>query len=401
MGIESNRHLPGPLSGVRVLDLSAYIAGPYGCTLLADQGAEVIKIESPEGDNLRRYPSTLEEEGRAFLGVNRGKRGIVLDLKSREGLEALLRLVASADVLVHNFRPSVPPRLGIAYEQLRELNPALIYCALTGYGESGPLKDKAGYDQVLQSMTGICALQGKAGGEPEIVYGSVVDYYAAALLAAGVASALFERSSSGRGQYVGISLLRSALTMQSARMIWAEGEPRTIGRDMRSGGITGLHPTREGWLYLSANTPHFWRALCERTGLQSLANEQRYDSVRKRAIHAEELVPLLRTKLASRSALEWEAAFGEAVPCAAVRDIEDMFDHPQVAAEAMVSTVDHPTVGSYRCFQQPIKFGRTPGPVARPAPTFGQHSSEILEADGWSRDEIERLLNASRSARPS
>ena len=381
--------LPGPLSGVRVLDLSAYIAGPYGCTLLADQGAEVIKIESPEGDNLRRYPSTLEEESRAFLGVNRGKRGIVLDLKSQEGLAALLRLVASADVLVHNFRPSVPPRLGIAYEQLRELNPGLIYCALTGYGESGPLKDKAGYDQVLQSMTGICALQGKAGGEPEIVYGSVVDYYAAALLAAGVASALFERSTSGQGQYVGISLLRSALTMQSARMIWAEGEPRAIGRDMRSGGITGLHPTREGWIYLSANTPHFWRALCERTGLHSLADEERYDSVRKRALHAEELVPLLRAKLSSRSALEWETTFGETVPCAAVRDIEDMFDHPQVAAEAMVSTVDHPTVGRYRCFQQPIKFGRTPGAGCATGADFrpayeGDPRGRRVEPDGSS-----------------
>ena len=403
----------GPLSGVRVLDLSAYIAGPYGCTLLADQGAEVIKIESPEGDNLRRYPSTLDKESRAFLGVNRGKRGIVLDLKSREGLAALLRLVASADVLVHNFRPRVPPRLGIAYEQLCEVNPRLIYCALTGYGDNGPLKDKAGYDQVLQSMTGICALQGKADGEPEIVYGSVVDYYAASLLAAGVASALFERAGSGRGQYVGISLLRSALTMQSARMIWAEGEPRAVGRDMRSGGITGLHPTREGWLYLSANTPHFWQALCERTGLDSLADEERYDTVRKRARHADELVPLLRARLATRSALEWEAAFGEAVPCAAVRTIEDMFEHPQVAAEAMVATVDHPTVGRYRCFQQPIEFGRTPGPVARPAPAFGQHTKEVLEADGWSREEIDAYvrsegiaeivgwLRPSRSARPS
>ena len=381
----------GPLSGVRVLDLSAYIAGPYGCTLLADQGADVIKIESPDGDNLRRYPSTLDLESRAFLGVNRGKRGIVLDLKSREGLAALLRLVASADVLVHNFRPSVPPRLGIGYERLCEVNPRLIYCALTGYGENGPLKDKAGYDQVLQSMTGICALQGKAGGEPEIVYGSVVDYYAASLLAAGVASALFERASSGRGQYVGISLLRSALTMQSARMIWAEGEPRAVGRDMRSGGITGLHPTSEGWLYLSANTPHFWRALCERTGLNGLADEGRYDTVRKRARHADELVPLLRAKLATRSALQWEATFGEAVPCAAVRTVEDMFEHPQVAAEAMVSSVDHPTVGRYRCFQQPIKFGRTPGPGARPAPTFGEHTKEVLEADGWSREEIEAM----------
>ena len=159
----------GPLAGVRVLDLSAYIAGPYGCSLLADQGAEVIKIEPPDGDNLRKYPSTLESESRAFLGVNRSKLGVALDLKQPQGLAALKKLVQSADVLVHNFRPSVAPRLGISYEQLRELNPRLIYCAVSGYGESGPLKENAGYDQVLQTRTGMCAMQGRHDGPPEII----------------------------------------------------------------------------------------------------------------------------------------------------------------------------------------------------------------------------------------
>ena len=181
----------GPLSGIRVLDLSAYIAGPYGCTLLADQGAEVIKIEPPTGDNLRSYPSSLAAESRAFVGVNRSKTGIVLDLKQPTGIRALLELVRETDVLVHNFRPSVPVRLGIEYEQLKLLNARLIYCAVTGYGDTGPMRDKAGYDQVLQTMTGICTLQGKKDQPPEIVYGSVIDYYAAALLAAGVASALY------------------------------------------------------------------------------------------------------------------------------------------------------------------------------------------------------------------
>jgi crotonobetainyl-CoA:carnitine CoA-transferase CaiB-like acyl-CoA transferase len=255
------------LHGIRVLDLSAYIAGPYGCALLADQGADVLKIEPPGGDNLRQYPSTLASESRAFLGVNRSKRGAVLDLKDPQDLQRLLALVRDADVLVHNFRPSVPPRLGIAFEQLRSINPRLVYCAVTGYGDTGPLQHKAGYDQVLQTLTGMCMLQGRRGGPPEILYGSVVDYYAAALVAGGVSSALYEREKSGQGQYVGVSLLRSALAMQSARMVWAEGEPREIGRDMRSGGITGIHPTREGWIYISANTPRFWPAFGSKTGL--------------------------------------------------------------------------------------------------------------------------------------
>lgn len=376
----------GPLAGVRVLDLSAYIAGPYGCSLLADQGAEVIKIEPPVGDNLRKYPSTLTTESRAFLGVNRSKRGLVLDLKKEDDFQRLLALVHSADVLVHNFRPSVPARLGMAYEQLRDLNPRLIYCAVTGFGDHGPLKDKAGYDQVLQTMTGMCTLQGAADGPPEILYGSVVDYYASAMVASGVASALYEREKSGLGQYVGVSLLRSALAMQSARMVWADHEPREVGRDMRSGGITGIHPTREGYLYISANTPHFWQSLCQKTGLEALLCE-RYDTVRKRAEHHEEIVPRLHTALAARSALEWEVLFGEEVPCAAARAVEDMFDFPQVQAENMVQVFEHPVVGTYRGFTRAVTFGRTPGSSPFAAPTLDQHGDAL-------RQEADRLRQA-------
>ena len=370
----------GPLAGIRVLDLSAYIAGPYGCTLLADQGAEVIKIEPPGGDNLRQYPSTLDKESRAFLGINRSKRGIVLDLKNAGDHARLLKLVRSADVLVHNFRPSVPARLGIDHERLNLINPRLVYCAVTGYGESGPMKDKAGYDQVLQTMTGMCVMQGKRGGAPEIIYGSVVDYYAAALLAAGVSSALYERERSGLGQYVGVSLLRSALTMQSARMVWAEGEALDIGRDMRSGGVTGLHPTRDGYLYISANTPRFWQALCAKTGMQALAADPRYDSVRKRAAHAAEIVPILHEALLAHDAESWERMFGDEVPSAAARRLEDMFDHPQVQAEGLVANLAHPVVGHYRGVTQPIHFGRTPGPPPFAAPTLGQHDDELAGA---------------------
>ena len=377
----------GPLSGVRVLDLSAYIAGPYGCSLLADQGADVIKIEPPEGDNLRKYPSTLEAESRAFVGVNRSKWGMVLNLKQEADLAVLLKLVRTADVLVHNFRPGVPQRLGIGFERLSALNPRLVYCSVTGYGNKGPLKAKAGYDQVLQTMTGMCTMQGKHGGPPEILYGSVVDYYASALVAGGVASALYEREKSGLGQHVGVSLLRAALTMQSARLVWAEGEPREVGRDMRSGGITGIHPTRDGHLYLSANTAHFWTALCHKLGLPDLARDERYDTVRKRAQHRDTLVPLLRQALAARSALEWETLFGEEVPCAAALAVEDMFDHPQTQAEGMISTFAHPVLGSYRGFAGAIEFERTPGPQAFAAPVLGQHTEAVKACAARKTDE--------------
>ena len=374
-------HSAGPLAGIKVLDLSAYIAGPYGCTLLADQGAEIIKVEPPQGDNLRNYPSTLPQESRAFIGVNRGKLGIVLDLKTEAGHDALMRLVDQADVLVHNFRPAVPAKLGITYDSLRERNPRLIYCALTGYGDTGPMRDKAGYDQVLQSMSGICALQG-APGDAEIVYGSVVDYYAASMLAASVASALYARERTGHGQYVGVSLLASALAMQSARFVWADSEPRERFRDMRSGGITGLHPTGEGSIYLSANTPHFWAALCELIGRPQLAADPRFDTVRKRAEHADEIVPVVRDALRAHSAKEWERIFGEQVPCSAARDIEDMFDHPQVLAQGLVETYQHDNAGPYRGLARPFRFGDVPLAAQRAAPRLGEHTEEVLASVG-------------------
>jgi crotonobetainyl-CoA:carnitine CoA-transferase CaiB-like acyl-CoA transferase len=381
----------GPLTGINVLDLSAYIAGPYGCSLLADLGANVIKIEPPTGDTLRQYPSTLEGESRAFLGTNRSKLGVVLDLKKPAGLDALKRLVKQADVLVHNFRPSVPARLGIDYDTVRVIKPEIIYCSLTGYGGTGPLKDKAGYDQVLQSVTGICTFQGENSGRPEIVYGSIVDFYAASMLASSVCAALYHRERTGEGQAIGVSLLGSALAMQATRFVWADGEPREVGRDMRSGGITGIHPTREGDIYISANTPHFWQALCELVLLPEMASEPRYSTVRKRAQCAEEIVPKLREALLAHTALEWEEIFGERVPCAAVREIEDMFDYPQVLAGGMVAHFEHPAVGGYRGLARPVKFSGTPGPQPFGAPAFGQDAAQVLEKAGYSTEEIEQL----------
>jgi formyl-CoA transferase len=388
-----SREGQGPLTGVTVLDLSGYLAGPYGCTLLGDLGALVIKIEPPEGDNLRNYPSTLPGENRAFLGVNRNKRGIGLDLKHSDGVGVLRRMVERADVLVHNFRPSVPARLGVDRHRMQAVNPRLIYCALTGYGDTGPLKDRAGYDQVLQTMTGICVEQGKPG-DPEIVYGSAVDFYSASMLAFAVSSALFERSRTGRGQYVRVSLLRSALTMQATRLVRVDGEPRDIARDMRSGGITGIHPTKQGSLYISANTPHFWKALCELTGLAELAGDPRFDTVRKRAEHTDLLIPKLRAALLARTAVEWEAHFGERVPCAAARPVEDMFDHPQVVAEGILADFEHPGVGHYRGMAHPVRFGDGPPPAPFTAPRLGQHSREILAGFGYSDEEIARLRGA-------
>lgn len=391
---------PLPLSGVKVLDLSAYIAGPYGCALLGDMGAEVIKIEPPEGDNLRKYPSTLASESRAFLGINRNKRGLCLNLKDAAGYEVLTRLVREADVLVHNFRPGVPERLRIDFATLATINPRLVYCAMTGYGAAGPMAGHAGYDQVLQSMTGMCASQGKADGPPEILYGSVVDYYGAALISNSVAAALYQREKTGRGQAIEVSLLGSALAMQSARLVWAEGEPRAIERDMRSGGITGIHPTREGHLYISANTPHFWRSLCGHLGLAELADHPDYDTVKKRAAQADVLIPRVREALAQRGAAEWAERFGQSVPCAVVNRVEDMFDHPQVEAMGFMQPLSNPAAGNYLGLAQWAHFAPdgtvhdTAAPTRIGAPSLGEHSREILAGLGYGEQDIETLLSS-------
>ena len=381
----------GPLDGIKVLDLCSYLAGPYGCTLLADFGADVVKIESPQGDMLRQFPSSLVGESRFFLGTNRGKRALALDLKQPEGLAVLHRMVASADVLVENFRPSVPARLGIEYPRLRAINPRLIYAGLTGYGDAGPLSEKGGFDQVLQCLSGMAVFQGGGADKPQLVLGSVLDYFTSALLAYGVAAALFQRERSGRGQYLSLSLLRSALTIQAGRFVWADSEGRDAVRDSGTGGLTGIHPTRQGMLYISVHSNHFFQAMCELVGLSELAGDPRYDSMRKRAAETAVLVPQVRAALAAKTALEWEELFGERVPCAAVRPIEDMFDHPQVRSENLVAEIDHPVVGRYRTMTKPIAFADSPGPAPTAAPLHGQHSDEVLGRFGFSGAEIAAL----------
>src|SRR6185503_17985921 len=209
-----------------------------------------------------------------------------------------------------------------------------------------------------------------------------------ALLAYGVAAALFQREKSGAGQYLSLSLLRSALTIQAGRFVWADSEGRDAVRDSGTGGLTGIHPTKEGGLYISVHSNHFFAALCELIGRPELADDPRCASMRSRAAHAAELVPEVRAALAARTAREWEEIFGERVPCAAVRPIEEMFDHPQVAAEELVTTLEHPVVGRYRTMTKPIAFGETPGPTPSAAPTFGQHGDEILAGYGYTAQEI-------------
>jgi len=355
-------------------------------------GANVIKVEPPDGDNLRNYPSTLAAECRFFVGVNRGKRSIVLNLKEPAGLEVLTRLISDADVLVHNFRPGVAERLGFGYGQLAQAHPRLIYAALTAFGEDGPLRSKAGFDQVLQAWSGLCVGQGEAGGRPALLQGSIVDYFSASMLAMSIAGALYEREKSGFGQRISVSMLAAALCLQAGRFVWAEGEDANTDRHMRSTGVNGIFPTLKGHLYLQASTPHFWKALCSRLDCDDLAEHPDYDTVRKRVERKDEIAARVQKALLSRTAEEWEIEFADKVPCAVVRTIESLFDDDQVLAQGVVAEYSHATVGKYRGFRGPAEFHRTPLGTPCAAPALGQHTHEILKEASYAAEDIDRLV---------
>jgi len=382
------------LEGVRVLDFSSYLAAPYASTLLADMGADVIKIETPTGDMMRHYPSTLEGESRFHLGVNRNKRGMVIDLKREGALRVCHELLRDANVVLHNFRPGVAEKLGLGFADVKLVREDVVYCSLSGYGLTGPSGPKPGFDQVLQCMTGIAAAQGAGtGGTPTVQYGSVIDYYSASMAAMAICAALFRRTKVGKAQFIEASLLRSALTMQAGRLVWADGEPRDVERDLRAGRLAGIHPAKNSFIYLQAQTPAFWQSLCEITGLEHLAIDPRYDDMGKRKQHEDTLVPLLREALAAKTAVEWEALFGDRVPCAAVRSVEDMFENPQVLSQGLVVTHDHPKVGTYRTVAGPVDIRsdeEVPTPERR-APLLGEHTGEVLTQAGFSETEIATL----------
>lgn len=378
------------LQGIVVLDLTQYLAGPYGCTLLGDVGADVIKIEPPNGDMGRHYPSSLPHENRSFVGANRNKRSIVLNLKHPEGRDAFYRLVEKADVVVHNFRPSVPKRLGIDYETLRSRRPDLIYCSFTGYGENedGPLREHPGFDTMLQCFTGLAEMQGGEGA-PQILMGSIVDYYSSSMVAIAILSGIVHRLRTGEGQHVSASLLRSALSLQAGQFLWADGEPRNIDRWWGT-GYSGIYSTKEGYIYLQATTLPFWKNLAKHLGFQQLADDPRFDTHVKRTALKDEIRPLIREGLMQRTALEWEQLMLGEVPSIAVRGIGDMFDHPQVLAEGLVTELEHPKIGKYRAMTKAVKMGVGDRPTTR-APMLGEHTDEVLSGFGFQENEIAAL----------
>jgi formyl-CoA transferase len=373
------------LSGLRILELTQVMAGPFCGQVLADMGADVVKIEPPGGD------STREALGPdAFLAVNRNKRSLVLDLKASEHQEALHRLVASADVLIENYRPGVAARLGADWETLSLLNPRLIYASVSGFGQTGPYAQRPGYDLIAQGLAGVMSVTGEPDGDPVKCGIPIGDLSAGLFCAVAILSAVVARERTGRGQRIDTSLFEGALALSiwETAELWGSGRvPQPLGSGHRLLAPYQALRTADGYITVGANNQRMWRLLCETIDRPELIDDARFASNDDRMERRAELVVELEKALAARSTHEWVDILVEAgVPCGPIHDYRQVFEDPHTQAREMEVQVD-----GTRMLGIPVKLSDTPGAVRRAAPALGEHSGEVLREAGFSDAEIAAL----------
>jgi crotonobetainyl-CoA:carnitine CoA-transferase CaiB-like acyl-CoA transferase len=389
----------GPLAGVKVIELSHIMAGPACGMMLADLGADVIKVEKfPDGDDSRRMvPPKIDSESAAFMILNRNKRGTAINLKSEAGRSLLRRMLSTADVLIENFRPGTMERLGIGYESLRETNPALIYCQLTGFGATGPYADRAGFDLIAQGMSGIMSLTGEGPGRPPVKVGvPLTDMTAGVLGVVAILAAYAHRLKTGQGQKVETSLLEAGIlhTAWQSAIFFATGKsPGPLGSAHPLSAPYQAVQTADGWINIGAANQANWLRLIEIIGLPRLADDERFRDNAARMHNLPALIELLTTRFRERPTGEWLALLEAAgVPAGPVLTIEQMVEDPQVRARDMVVEVQHKRVGSTRALGTPVKFSATPTRVSHAAPLLGEHTREILAEYGLAAAEIDKLI---------
>jgi crotonobetainyl-CoA:carnitine CoA-transferase CaiB-like acyl-CoA transferase len=385
------------LDGLRVLDVTQVMAGPFCSMLLADMGADVIKIEKPDGgdDSRRMGPPSIAGESVAFLAMNRNKRSLVLDLKQAEGREVFRRLTAQADILVENFRPGTLEKMGLGYAALSTDHPELIYCAISGYGQTGPYRERGGFDLVAQGMSGLMSITGHPGQPPVKVGVPVTDLNAGMYGAYGVLCAYIHRLRTGRGQLVDTSLMEGgiAYTVWESAIYFATGvTPPPMGSAHRLAAPYQAFRTADGYLNLGAANQANWEKLCQVLERPDLLADPRYRDNPARTAHATELVAELEQVFESRPTAEWLARLDVAgVPAGPLYDMPAVYADPHVQARQMMVEIEHPTAGRIKNIGLPVKLSETPGVIRRPAPTLGQHTSEVLEEFGYNPAEIAEL----------
>ena len=372
--------LPPPLDGVRVVDLTSYIAGSYSAMMLADLGASVVKVESLEGDSFRELPG--------FFGWNRGKRSIALNLKTPEGRQIVEGLAREGDVLMENWRPGVADRLGVGHAHLLALNPKLIYCSVTAFGSTGPHVDRPGFDPLLQAMGGLMTLQG-FGGPPQYLRTAPTDYYTAAIAAQAVLAALFVRHRTGRGQRIETSLLRGVLALQSGIAIDYPGKPTLL----RENPTYRLYQGSDGqWFFVACGNQSFWAKLCTALDMRDFAHDPRFASWLLRIQNSEALLPIIEKRFGEKPRAEWlEILAAHDIPSAPVKTIQEFMNDPGVRHQDMVHEYDHPDVGRLRVMGQPLAFAATPTRDPGPPPTLGQHTDQVLGELGYDTTAVNDL----------
>ena len=388
--------------------MTSVVLGPYACQMLGDLGADVIKIEPPDGDTNRRLGPhrNHRDMGSLFLGCNRNKRSVALDLKSAGGREAALAIIRDADVVIHNFRPAAMERLGLAYAAVKAVNPEIVYCATYGYSRKGPYGDKGALDDSIQAASGLAALQSMVGGEPRYLPTIIADKTTALMVVQAVLAALLHRERTGEGQEIEVPMFETMVSFVMTEHLWGQ----TFDPSLGPAGYVRLmaehrrpYRTRDGqYLAVLPYWDNHWRTFCEVAGRPELIEDPRFIDMGARLQHIDASYRVTGEIIAGRSRDEWLELLGEKnVPMMVVNSLDDLIDDPHLVASGFWQTFDHPTEGRVRASSPPAGFSRSPASIRRLAPRLGEHSEEILAEAGYGRERIEAMLAAGETRRPA
>ncbi|MFT4783960.1 MAG: crotonobetainyl-CoA:carnitine CoA-transferase CaiB-like acyl-CoA transferase [Paracoccaceae bacterium] len=388
----------GPLAGMRVIELAHIMAGPVCGLMLADMGADVIKVEKPTGDDSRRFvPPEIKGESAAFMMMNRNKRGIALNLKDPAAVAVLHKLLTTADVVIENYRMGTMERLGLGYDELAKLNPRLIYCEISGFGRTGPYAERGGFDLIAQGMSGLMSITGEGPDRPPVkVAAPISDINAGILAAMGVSAAYASMLQTGRGQKVDTSLFEAAIvqTYWQSAIAFATGEsPKPLGSAHPINAPYQSFRTRDGWINVGAANQANWLRFLKVIGAPELDDDPRFSSNLERIRNLPALVAILDGFIKTDTTANWLARMEAAsLPAGPVLEILEMHADPQALAREMIVQVDHPNAGKMSTLGHPVKYSETPAQITRPAPILGQHSRDVLRDTGYSDTEIEALV---------